>query len=66
MEEIELWSSSNYSPKGNTQRVPMGHPEDNKHALRVSFQGVAQLGSASVLGTESRRFKSCHLDVKTR
>ena len=29
----------------------------------MSIQGVAQPGSASVLGTECRRFKSCHLDL---
>ena len=29
----------------------------------ISAQGVAQTGSASVLGTEGHRFKSCHLDV---
>ena len=28
----------------------------------MKTQGVAQFGSVSVLGTEGRRFKSCHLD----
>ena len=28
-------------------------------------QGVAQFGSVSVLGTEGRRFKSCHPETKT-
>ena len=30
------------------------------------FQGVAQPGSASVLGTEGHRFKSCHLEQEKR
>ena len=29
---------------------------------RSTQRGVAQLGSASVLGTEGRRFESCHPD----
>ena len=34
----------------------------------VLYQGIAQPGSVSVLGTESRRFKSCYpeLLIKTR
>ena len=30
--------------------------------LAKNVRDVAQLGSASVLGTEGRRFKSCHPD----
>ena len=36
----------------------------NIFAVKVIFQGVAQSGSASVLGTEGHRFESCHLEFK--
>ena len=31
---------------------------------RTQYRGVAQLGSASALGAEGRRFESCRLDQK--
>lgn len=36
-----------------------------EHTMFTSFPGVAQLGSASALGAEGRRFKSCHPDEST-
>ena len=34
--------------------------------MRNISQGVAQSGSASVLGTEGHRFKSCHLESESK
>ena len=43
-----------------------GSPEGRRYANdshQQYYPGVAQFGSASVLGTEGRRFKSCHSDL---
>ena len=61
----EQWA---HSPRTETPKISDDALESHLIAAMICYwqkpriRGVAQLGSASVLGTEGRRFKSCHPD----
>jgi hypothetical protein len=50
-----------FSPQIGNKTCSRGFHE---YRIFMIMRGVAQLGSASALGAEGRRFKSCHPDSK--